>query len=292
MEYRLDVARREESARRIQTCWRSHHNRKLIQYLITIIRSAEQYLTPAVLQQVSPVEAKLLRDPSVPSTVRFRFSGEQFPPVIVFKIFHTGRTGQYLSGKKLFRSSNQATVETCRLMGNRKFMDLMVEDEVWWRGRNIADPLDITCMRDYIQYSAHLDELPAGVGGRENRWRRLDLQVLSRDQRWKQEPSEPAGRPSRPARSPTAPPSTAVTSRRSARAQSAAARRKHLYTLQVRGVEPGEEQTGEGLGAGECPGRSLSKVLDEEEAWEEEAEQLCSWTNQITLDTIQQLEDL
>lgn len=30
------------------------------------------------------------------------------------------------------------------------------------------------------QYSSHLDELPARVGGRENGWRRLSLKVLSR----------------------------------------------------------------------------------------------------------------
>lgn len=37
------------------------------------------------------------------------------------------------------------------MMGNRKFMDLMMEDEIHWQGRTISHPADVTCVRDYMQ---------------------------------------------------------------------------------------------------------------------------------------------
>uniref|UniRef100_A0A8C2PWE4 Uncharacterized protein n=1 Tax=Cyprinus carpio TaxID=7962 RepID=A0A8C2PWE4_CYPCA len=132
----------------------------------------------AVLRQLSPREAELLKDPSLKCKIRFRFAGPRFPPSLVFKIFHTGGGGHYLSGKKVFSPSNQATADTCKIMGNRAFMDLISMDE--FHGAAV-EPQDVICMRDYMQYSSHLDELPACVGGRENGWRFLSLKVLSRD---------------------------------------------------------------------------------------------------------------
>uniref|UniRef100_A0A4W4H2S5 Uncharacterized protein n=1 Tax=Electrophorus electricus TaxID=8005 RepID=A0A4W4H2S5_ELEEL len=172
---------RENSARKIQAYWRSYQDRRLFRLLLNTVRSAEQCLTPAVLRQLSPREAHLLRDPSLPCKVRFRFSGSQFPPVIVFKIFHLGQGMHYLSGKKLFRPSNQATADTFQIMGKRKFVELMTKDEIQWRDQAISDPADITCMRDYMQYSSHLDELPIHLGGRGNTWRHLSLKALSRN---------------------------------------------------------------------------------------------------------------
>ncbi|XP_036436210.1 putative uncharacterized protein CXorf58 homolog [Colossoma macropomum] len=312
MEYGLDCEKREKSARRIQEFWRSYQDRKLFHLLMNTVRSAEQCVTPAVLRQFSPLEANLLTDRSLQCKVRFRFSGPQFPPVIVFKIFHTGRGRRYLSGKKLFRPSNQATADSCRMMGNRRFMELLMEDEDQWHGREISDPIDITCMRDYVQYSSHLDELPACVGGRENGWRRLSLQVLTRDR--VTDPvvdkleKEALSRPSRPLRFPAVPPSSAVSSRRSARAQSISARRKLLYTRREEqralGEDQEEKQTHSVIsininqmndedGADEeliNPDPSSLLELDEDSQWEEEAEKLCCWTGQLTIDTIDQLD--
>ncbi|KAI4890039.1 hypothetical protein NFI96_023773 [Prochilodus magdalenae] len=370
-EGRPDWEKREGSARRIQMYWRSHQDRKLFRLLMNTVRSAEQCVTPAVLRQLSPLEANLLTDRSLQCKVRFRlswsdsevifrdesrfslggdaqrirvwrhrgqhqlrrpeglvslhlhhcrnchvllarFSGPQFPPVIVFKIFHTGRGGHYLSGKKLLRPSNQATVDSCRMMGNRRFMDLLMEDEVQWHGREISDPTDVTCMRDYIQYSSHLDELPAWVGGRENGWRRLGLQALTRERvtgtpigSLKKETL--SGRPARPlhkqpqpnptrcSRFPAAPPSSAVSSRRSARAQSLSARMKLLYTHREEQRTLGEDQeenptkenTAEEPSPPDLP---FSPELEEDSQWEDEAEKLCCWTGQLTLDMIHQLD--
>ncbi|KAL6464097.1 hypothetical protein MHYP_G00284880 [Metynnis hypsauchen] len=299
MGHGSDCEKREKSARRIQACWKSYQDRKLFHLLMNTVRSAEQCVSPAVLRQVSPLEATLLTDRGgLHCKVRFRFSGPQFPPVIVFKIFHTGRGRRYLSGKKLFRPSNQATADSCRMMGNRRFTELQMEDEVQWRGREISDPIDITCMRDYVQYSSHLDELPACMGGRENGWRRLSLQVLTRDRDTgpvvDKLKKEVLPRPSRPLRSPAAPPSSAVSSRRSARAQSISARRKLLYTRRQEQRALGEEQEEEqthgviNININEMneeadevlinPDPSSLLELDKDSQWEEEAEKLCCWT--------------
>ncbi|XP_046695841.1 uncharacterized protein CXorf58 homolog isoform X4 [Silurus meridionalis] len=158
----------EMCARRIQDCWRSHQNRKVFQLLMRTVCSAEACLTPALLQQLSPQEANLLRDPSLQCKVRFRFAGPLFPPVIVFKVFHTGRGGSYLSGKKLFQPSNQATADTCRMMGNRKFMNLMMEDENHWQGRTIWHPAEVMCTRDYMQR----EWVEVFISEAAERWRR------------------------------------------------------------------------------------------------------------------------
>ncbi|XP_076867701.1 uncharacterized protein CXorf58 homolog isoform X2 [Brachyhypopomus gauderio] len=248
MEYGLDREMREKSARTIQAHWRSYQDRRLFRLLLNTVRSAEHCPTPAVLRQLSPREAHLLRDPSSPCKVRFRFSGSQFPPVIVFKIFHLGRGVRYLSGKKLFRPSNQATAG--RIMGSRTFVDHMTEDDIQWRDRVISDPADITCMRDYMQYSSHLDEIPVHLGGRGNTWRRLSLIALSRNglgqdnvadrrscgvfgslQKESVAGRNAAGQLGLPPRSPAAPPSSRVSTRHSARIRRNTARMRRLYTL-------------------------------------------------------------
>ncbi|XP_017540558.1 putative uncharacterized protein CXorf58 homolog isoform X2 [Pygocentrus nattereri] len=266
MGHGSDCEKREKSARRIQAFWKSYQDRKLFHLLMNTVRSAEQCVSPAVLRQVSPLEASLLTDRSLQCKVRFRFSGPQFPPVIVFKIFYTGRGRRYLSGKKLFRPSNQ--------------------------------------------YSSHLDELPACMGGRENGWRCLSLQVLTRDRDTgpmvDKLKKEVLSRPSRPLRSPAAPPSSAVSSRRSARAQGISARRKLLYTRSEEQRALGEEQEEKqthgaiNININEMneeadeelinPDPSSLLELDEDSQWEEEAEKLCFWTSQLTLDTIDQLD--
>ncbi|XP_062391705.1 uncharacterized protein CXorf58 homolog isoform X2 [Sardina pilchardus] len=138
----------------------------------------ESSVTPAILRQLNPREAQLLTDPSMHCKVRFRFCGSRFPPFIVFKIFQSGGRQHYISGKKIFRPSNQATPQTCKIMGNRKFLDLLVTDELLHHGRCVADAADVVCMRDFMQYSSHLDELPAYLGGRCNSWRTLRLHPL------------------------------------------------------------------------------------------------------------------
>ncbi|KAL0993996.1 hypothetical protein UPYG_G00116540 [Umbra pygmaea] len=164
------------AALKIQKFWRAYQDRRLFKLMLLTVRDAEHCLASAILWQISPREADLVRDPSMQCKVRFRFSGSQFPPVIVFKIFHLGGQRQYISGKRVFRTSNEATTDACRMMGNRIFINHIIADEIQWEGRIIADTSDITCMRDFMQYSSHLDKLPAYLGGRANSWRTLSLQ--------------------------------------------------------------------------------------------------------------------
>ncbi|KAL2094442.1 hypothetical protein ACEWY4_009161 [Coilia grayii] len=106
-------------------------------------QGTESCLTPVVLRQLNPQEAQLLTDPSRQCKVRF--------------------------------SMPQATPQACRIMGKRKFLAQLVMDEQQRRGQSVADASDVVCMRDFMQYSSHLDELPAHLGGRSNSWRTLSL---------------------------------------------------------------------------------------------------------------------
>ncbi|XP_046695838.1 uncharacterized protein CXorf58 homolog isoform X2 [Silurus meridionalis] len=302
----------EMCARRIQDCWRSHQNRKVFQLLMRTVCSAEACLTPALLQQLSPQEANLLRDPSLQCKVRFRFAGPLFPPVIVFKVFHTGRGGSYLSGKKLFQPSNQATADTCRMMGNRKFMNLMMEDENHWQGRTIWHPAEVMCTRDYMQFSSHLDKLPACVGGRGNGWRCLSLKPLRGGGGKGVEGGKGVAVTCRGScRSLVAPPPSAVSSsgprtpkRRSARAQAVAAHMRNIYRLQQEEKDRDEEVNASPRLGHMTDSQMMKHKEDEKDDfisdaftrltlcdkidcdWEEEAELLCSWSNQLSLDSI------
>ncbi|XP_051981917.1 uncharacterized protein CXorf58 homolog [Xyrauchen texanus] len=245
MEDRFRMERYKNCARSIQAYWRSYRDRRLFKQLVNTVRSFEHCLAPAVLRQLSPKEAELLNDPSLKCKLRFRFAGPRFPPSLVFKIFRTGIGGHYLSGKTLFTPSSQATADTCRMMGNRTFLEIIAEDDIHRKNTMIAEPQDVMCMRDYMQYSSHLDELPACFGGRENGWRFLSLKVLSREgavgQLKKVLPFGHIAVSSFPRQHPShsitrcsdgSSPVVSVTSRRrSAHAQSTAARKRCLYNL-------------------------------------------------------------
>ncbi|KAJ8347874.1 hypothetical protein SKAU_G00264630 [Synaphobranchus kaupii] len=285
-----------------------------------VLRKTEHSLAPAVLCQLSPREALLLRDPSMHCKVRMRFAGSQFPPVVVFKIIDQ-KGGKYLSGKKLFCPSNQATADTCRIMGNRKFLDMIIADEIESQERKIVDMMDVQSKRDYMQFNSHLDELPAHLGGRDNGWRTLALKRLWRDvlryergengflasRLRKQLLSEtPGGRPVQ--RTPqllkhaALGPSPLPSSRRSSKACRLATQRKQLYALNKESEEEEEkwerkeEINEEGKGEAEkdtgrhprleAPQTELSVMPEGDSTdseWEEEVERLYSWTKKLSL---------
>ncbi|XP_077078039.1 uncharacterized protein CXorf58 homolog [Siphateles boraxobius] len=311
MEGRLENY--ENCARRIQSYWRSFRDRRLFRLLINTLRSAEQCPASAVLYQLSPREAELLKDPSLKCKLRFRFAGPRFPPSVVFKIFHIGGGGrQRLSGQTVFAPSNQATADSCRMMGNRVFMDLISVNEIH---KAAVEPQDVICMRDYMQYSSRLDELPARLGGRENGWRFLSLKVLSRDVTLRQgvKPGTRgfcAGRigavlPLNPAFAGQGHshrgflPST----RRSARAQNTADRKRRLYGLTDTQTVLDEhmdsinnhdmkKQNGKTEKWGIKVVLPLVETEDyevnsSESEWEEEAEKLCNWSKQLDIEAVQ-----
>ncbi|XP_048652456.1 uncharacterized protein CXorf58 homolog [Marmota marmota marmota] len=181
----LNVAkakRLEISARKIQKSWFTYMDKVIFQLLKHTVCAAEHYVTYEILKKVSPLEAELIKDPSMKCKVRFRFSGERFPPFIVFKIFlHTeGRGYKYFSGKNLLQPSNEAMVDACKIMGKKKFYQQIMEDEHIFQKFKVTDHVDIVTMQDYMQYSSLLDETPASSGGRNNHWRRLNLENIPR----------------------------------------------------------------------------------------------------------------
>ncbi|XP_034853108.1 putative uncharacterized protein CXorf58 homolog isoform X2 [Mirounga leonina] len=170
------------SAQRIQRAWLSHMDKTIFQLLKHTVCAAECCVTHEILKKVSPLEAELLKDPSMKCKVRFRFSGETFPPFIVFKIFlHTeGHGNKYFSGKKLFKPSNEGVADARKMMGEKKFYHQVMEDEHLFQKFKITDEIDIVTLKDYMQYSSLLDETPASSGGRNNYWRKLNLKNIPR----------------------------------------------------------------------------------------------------------------
>ncbi|XP_055978036.1 uncharacterized protein CXorf58 homolog [Sorex fumeus] len=173
-------ATHNEKALIIQRAWLSYSDRGIFQLLKHTICAVEHYVTYEILKKVSPSEGELIKDPSMKYKVRFRFGGETFPPYIVFKIFlHTDGHGyKYFCGRNILKSSTEAIADSYRLMGKNKFYNQMMEDEHFHQKFKVSDEIDVITMKDYMQYSSLLDNIPASCGGRNNHWRRLNLKNI------------------------------------------------------------------------------------------------------------------
>ena len=81
---------------------------------------------------------------------------------------------KYISGRRLIRPASEAAEDSRRQMGNRKFYDQMLVDACHHHQLGgVTDEVDITTMKEYMQYAANVDESPAYLGGKENaqpRW--------------------------------------------------------------------------------------------------------------------------
>lgn len=60
------------------------------------------------------------------------------------------------------------------------FYQQIIFDTLQRQKGTILDEVDVVTLKDYMQYSSNLDELPARMGGRANTWRRLNLENLPR----------------------------------------------------------------------------------------------------------------
>ena len=89
----------------------------------------EQSWTHDVLRKISPNEADLLNDPSVNAKIRFRFAGQEFPPVILFKIFLISNGTKYISGRRTIRPSTDVSLKICVIM--RTFY--IVEKQLYYK---------------------------------------------------------------------------------------------------------------------------------------------------------------
>eukprot|EP00794_Sanderia_malayensis_P011024 gene11024-12188_t len=205
----------EEAVKIIERCWCSFRDQQMFQLLKYAVCAAEHSLTYEILRKLSPIEAELLRDPIFQPKVKFRFLGPDFPPFIVFKVYiqSDGKRVKYLSGKKIIKPASEyacafeggliqslvakevacervdsiglsravmAAVDACKQMGNRKYYHQMITDMCQSEADTITDEIDVTNLKEYMQYLKNTDEMPAKLGGKDNTWRKLSLEALPR----------------------------------------------------------------------------------------------------------------
>ncbi|XP_052107092.1 uncharacterized protein CXorf58-like [Mytilus californianus] len=173
---------RQAAATIIERQWIAFRDRQMFKLLKHAVCAAENSLSKEILRKVCPKEAELLADKFQQVRVRFRFGGPEFPPMIFFKIYiHTeGKGLKYMSGRRIIKPASEASEDSLRNMGNRKFYDQMLQDAMFQQQYKITDEVDVTTLKDYMQYLANVDESPATMGGKENYWRKLTLDDLSR----------------------------------------------------------------------------------------------------------------
>lgn len=173
---------RQAAATIIEKAWIGYRDRQMFRLLKHAVCAAENSISQEILRKVAPKEAEFLNDKCSQIRVRFRFGGGEFPPMIFFKIFlHSdGKGVKYLSGRRVIKPATGAAEDSLRLMGNRNFYEQMLQDAMFQRKYKITDEIDVTTLKDYMQYLTNIDESPAKLGGKENYWRKLTLDVLPR----------------------------------------------------------------------------------------------------------------
>ncbi|XP_005092727.1 putative uncharacterized protein CXorf58 [Aplysia californica] len=172
----------QTAALMIEKAWIGYRDKQMFRLLKHSVCAAENSLSYEILRKVSPKEAEFLSDKSQQVRVRFRFGGAEFPPMIFFKIFinSNGQKVKYMSGRKTIKPATEAAEDSLRQMGNRIFYDQILQDTIRQRQCPVTDEIDVTTLKDYMQYLSNLDESPAYQGGKENYWRKLTLDVLPR----------------------------------------------------------------------------------------------------------------
>ncbi|CAF1163438.1 unnamed protein product [Adineta steineri] len=178
-----DLMTVKEAAQIIENAWCRHRDKQMFRLLKHAVCAAEHALSDNILRRIAPREAELLRDPSMNVKVKFRFGGTEFPPVIYFKIYvrnFNGALPKYVHGKKIINADMNARVAACKQMGNRKFYEQMLSDSLHGSDGRASHEIDVVTLKDYMQYSSLLDELPSYLGGRANHWRRLNLEDIPR----------------------------------------------------------------------------------------------------------------
>mmetsp|Transcript_12583 Transcript_12583/g.28911 ORF Transcript_12583/g.28911 Transcript_12583/m.28911 type:complete len:337 (-) Transcript_12583:2407-3417(-) len=163
----------DTAARKIWKCWKSFRNRRIFAYLRHAVCRAEDSLTHQVLRKISPLEASVLRDPTLNARLRFRFGGSNFPPLILYKIFINANV-QYIAGTNRILAGSRAAEDACDLMGERKYFDIVLSDV-----ENCTPLTDAVLVQDDLSLQTRLkehsmlDSHAVWLGGRGNGWRVL-----------------------------------------------------------------------------------------------------------------------
>mmetsp|Transcript_3354 Transcript_3354/g.8270 ORF Transcript_3354/g.8270 Transcript_3354/m.8270 type:complete len:250 (+) Transcript_3354:160-909(+) len=159
----------------IAAAWQAYSDRRVFARMSEALFQAEREVAAEVLKQLCPLEAAFLADSVLHPRVRFRLAGEAWPPRVVFKIFVSRATSSvvYMSGKKMIKPASEASADSLRMMGRPRFVELMAHDERQRTEIGMADELDVTSLKEYMQLAAVTDNLAARLGGRDNGWRPL-----------------------------------------------------------------------------------------------------------------------
>ncbi|CAF4823707.1 unnamed protein product [Rotaria sp. Silwood1] len=181
--FSYDSVHAKKAVQIIEKAWCRHRDRQMFRLLKHAVCAAEHALSNDILRRLSPREAELLRDRSISAKVKFRFGGIEFPPVIYFKIYvrnFNGAFPKYVNGKSMINADMNARMAACKQMGQRVFYQQMLSDSLQGADGRASDEIDVVTLKDYMQYSSLLDELPSYLGGRANNWRRLNLEDIPR----------------------------------------------------------------------------------------------------------------
>lgn len=71
--------------------------------------AAEHSLSSEIIRKIAPLESEMLNDPCVKIKIKFRFSGIEFPPSVVFKIYsqmQDGKAAQNINGKGMIKPTS------------------------------------------------------------------------------------------------------------------------------------------------------------------------------------------
>nr|XP_033805154.1 putative uncharacterized protein CXorf58 homolog isoform X4 [Geotrypetes seraphini] len=289
--FSASLCRKERlAAEVILRVWISRRNRNLFKLLKHAARAAEYCVTYQILRLVSPLEAELIRDPSMQCKIRFRFAGEEFPPFIVFKIFHhTGGYGnKYINGKRALNPSSEYIShldETPAYLGGR---------DNHWRKLSLENVPRTMIMYDIINYAEsgklssqlkkELSFLLCLPHNEEVQRRQLSIVTQSR---------QPVALSTVVSRSAPVSAASSCSIRRSHRALKKVAKMKRTYGL-CRETEQQEQKTAyftsqnhltEDNRKFTSPTEDMKdKAFLSDEEWEKEAEKLYAWSQELTLE--------
>uniref|UniRef100_A0A1I8GSA1 Pecanex-like protein n=1 Tax=Macrostomum lignano TaxID=282301 RepID=A0A1I8GSA1_9PLAT len=162
---------RNQAASRIQRAWLGYKNRQVFRLLKCTVAAAEHSLTHEILRKLAPKEADFFsKDQNLLQLkIRFRFDlpGHRL-------------SVKYVTGKGTIRAETDAAAQSAKLMGNRKYYDLMLQDELMRLQHQVADETDVVTVKDFMRLLAVTDETGADMGGKANTWRQLTSQAAPR----------------------------------------------------------------------------------------------------------------
>ncbi|XP_048397126.1 uncharacterized protein CXorf58 homolog isoform X3 [Stegostoma tigrinum] len=283
-----DITDQNFAAQIIQRSWCSYRNKQLFRLLKHTICAAEHCLTTNILRKLQLSDVELLKDTSLSHKIRFRFAGEEFPPILVFKIFqHSGSCkNHYISGKRIIRPATKYISnldETPAYLGGK---------DNYWRMLTLTNLPRTTIMYDIMDYAQNKtlsqrlkEELPTLLS--KPITEEIQLQHIRTISQTRS-----------PCPATNIPPSRSSTSSKTARESqrcSYKARQKVSKMRKIYGLDKNKEEVlnnpthhshaQDGLQIiTSCDQERSPAVHSPSEEWEHEVDELYAWTQELSLD--------